>query len=81
MVLVEGGQLVPLPCSVSKDVEADDRLALKSERSDQTYSVYEVEERVDWRKVPWVAIYLLLTPCEALCSRSVGPDRTLLKRL
>ena len=80
-MLVEGCQLVPLPCSVLKGVESDDRFALKPERSDQTYSVYEVEERVDWRKVPWVAIYLLLTPCEALCSRSAGPDRTLLERL
>ena len=81
MALAEGCQLVPLPCSVLKGVESDDRSALKSERSDQTYSVYEVEERVNWRKVPWVAIYLLLTPCEALCSRSIGPDRILSKRL
>ena len=44
-VLVEGCQLVPLPCSVLKGVESDDRFALKPERSDQTYSVYEVEER------------------------------------
>ena len=51
-MLVEGRQLVPLPCSVLKGVESDDRFALKSERSDQTYSVYEVEGRVDWRKVP-----------------------------
>jgi hypothetical protein len=78
---VEGRQLVPLPCPALKGVESDDRSALKSEWSDLTYSVYEVEERSNWRTVPYVATYLLLTPCEALHSRSVGPDRTLLKRL
>lgn len=52
MALAEGCQLVPLPCSVLKGVESDDRSALNAGRSDQTYLVDEVVERSGLRAVP-----------------------------